>query len=91
LQKLARDEITFDSEEFARGWQSIKEEFAFMQPLYRYVEVLLNQRKALARENRKRNKSFPWRLIYPLRFIDDKLRNMRKNASKKRKATKIDE
>jgi hypothetical protein len=91
LQKLTRDEITFDSEEFMRGWQSIKEEFIFMQPLYRYVEVLLNQRKALARENRKRTKSFPWRLIYPLRFIDDKLRNMRKKASKKRKVTKIDE
>ena len=89
LQKMARDEIIFDSPEFTTAWQGIKNEFNTMKPLYSYVGSLLNRNKAVSRENRKIAKSLPWRLIYPLRLVDDALRAMRKIARKRRKLAKI--
>jgi hypothetical protein len=89
LQRLANDEITFDSHLFQNAWQSIKEEFAHMQPVYGYINTLLNRNKTLVRENRKIAKSLPWRLIYPLRLIDDTLRQLRRLIKKKRKLANI--
>ena len=85
LQRLATDEIAFDSHAFQSAWLGIKDEFALMQPVYGYINTLLNRNKTLTRENRKIAKSLPWRLIYPLRLIDDTLRQLRRLLRKKRK------
>jgi hypothetical protein len=89
LQKVAHDQITLDSPEFMAAWHGIKNEFNAMQPLYTYVGSLLNRNKAVVRENRKISKSLPWRLIYPLRLVDDALRSMRRVTRKRRKLAKI--
>ena len=89
LMKLAKDEIEFDTTEFNTEWQQIKAEFADIHPIYCYIDSLLKRNKTLVRENRIIRKSLPWKLIYPLRIVDDVLRALRRKLRKKRKFTKL--
>lgn len=80
LLRVARDEITFACEEFEFAWREIKNEFSLMYPVYQYLKKILAQNKELQREIRSINKSIPWKLVYPLRKIDNLLRARRRAA-----------
>ena len=82
LYKVAQDEISLESQEFADAWQAIMTELEKLYPVYQLLDKVLRQNKTLKRNIRQINKSFIWKLLYPLRFIDDKLRAIRvKNRS----------
>lgn len=89
LSKVAKDEIDLNSEAFESEWQSLKNEFAKLQPIYCYIDTLLKRNKELVRANRTIRKSIPWKFIYPLRLIDDLLRAFRRQTKKMRKLAKI--
>jgi hypothetical protein len=89
LSRLAKDELTFHSQEFQTAWQQIKADFATAQPMYQYVDNLIKRRKAPERNMRIIHKSIPWKFIYPLRFIDDLLRARRRAAKDQGKTASI--
>lgn len=78
LFKLAKDEISFQDEQFVQSWQVIKSEFNKIYPIYCYIDDLLKRNKEYERKFRKINKSLLWKMTYPLRLIDDKFREIRK-------------
>jgi hypothetical protein len=84
LLKLARDEWSFDSSEFQAAWQEMIIEFQRVFPIYQYFSVQEKNIRQLERELRTMRKSVLWRMLYPLRVIDDALRSRR---HKKRVAT----
>lgn len=85
LLKVARDELSLDQNEFTSEWDKIKAEYQVFCPLYSYMDDLLKRNKKYERELRTINKSLPWKMIYPFRVIDTKLRSLRKNLSQKSK------
>lgn len=85
LVKLAKDEVRFDSEEFYTAWRAIKDEFDEIYPVYCYIDTLLQKNKSLVRANRSLHRSIPWKLIYPLRIVDNFLRQYRKRARVKKR------
>lgn len=82
LYRVAQDELSFDSPEFNSSWKNIMTELEKIYPLYCLLDKVLRQNKVFKRSIRQINKSFIWKLLYPLRYIDDKLRAIRtKNRS----------
>lgn len=86
LMKLAKDELASDSDEFKSVWQGLMKEFEAIYPTYFYMDVLLKRHKILERKLRNIQKSIPWKLLYPLRVIDDALRARR---TKKRQQKRL--
>jgi O-antigen biosynthesis protein len=84
LLKIATDEITFDNQAFLSGWQNIRREFDIISPFYSYIDTLLQRNHHLTASIRTLHKSRLWKLLYPLRAIDDALRSCRKKRKKKR-------
>lgn len=80
LMTLAKDELLFDSVEFKLAWQKIKEDFAKLQPIYNYIELLHIRNKQQERELRTIRRSLPWKIIFPLRLIDNILRALRRKV-----------
>ncbi len=77
LMKIANDEIDFKSKFFADEWRAIKIELEKIYPVYRYVDRLLKENYLLKKNLRGIQKSIPWKMLYPLRKIDDALRARR--------------
>jgi hypothetical protein len=88
LLKLAKDEIKFDDQEFISTWQDIKEDLGKVYPVYRYIDTLLKRNKQLSRKIRTTHKSILWKMLYPLRIIDDALRTRRKKAREQKRLLK---
>lgn len=85
LIKVASDNLTLNSAEFRTSWQIIKNDFDKNYPIYCYIDTLLKRNKAKRRELRNIHKSIIWKLLYPVRWVDDLLRNSRaKKRTKKR-------
>lgn len=80
---LADDSIVINSDAYKQVWSSISLELQKAQPVYEYIETLRAQNKTLERELRVVQKSFPWKLIYPLRMIDDLFRRHRHRNRRK--------
>ena len=80
---MANDEITFEDQIFLQAWQSIKQEFAKLAPIYSYVDTLIQRNNALNQSLKTLHKSRLWKMIYPLRVIDNALRTHRKRLKKK--------
>jgi hypothetical protein len=86
--KVASDELTFDSSEFIRAWKTIKTEFENYYPVYCYIDTLLKRNKEAKIIIRNVQKSTLWKLLYPIRWVDDSLRKLRvKKRAKKRLLT----
>ena len=85
LTKVAKDEINFDSIAFKSAWQNIKDKFNETYPLYEFIQRLSKQNKMLEREIRTIRKSALWKLIYPLRYVEDTLRNRLRMAKRKKR------
>ena len=88
LMKVARDEMTLESKSFASAWKNIKTEFSELYPAYCYLNTLLKRNKELERELRTIRRSIPWKIILPLRIIDNSLRFFRRTLRDKRKLLK---
>ncbi|EKD71927.1 MAG: glycosyl transferase, family 2 [uncultured bacterium] len=87
VMRVARDEIQLDSDEFKTAWVAIKNEFSDISPTHAYIEQLARRNKQLERQLRTIRKSFPYKLIYPLRMIDDLLRLYRRKSKRLMKLT----
>jgi hypothetical protein len=85
LLKLAHDELSFESPAFISAWQHIQDAFVAASPLYQYIDTLLRRNKQLERRLRSTHKSILWKVIYPLRVIDDRLRLRRRKARERRR------
>ncbi len=85
LLQLSNDEMVFDSIEFHSTWRMIKAEFAKLYPIYNYIHAQHLHALQLKREIRKIRKSLPWKLIFPLRKVDDFLRFYRIKAKEARR------
>lgn len=89
FMQLARDEMRFNGDAFLSAWQEIKNEFAKVYPIYCYLHGLTKRTKQLERDLRTIHRSIPWKLIYPLRIIDDALRGRRRKSREKNRLVKI--
>ncbi|HEX4044756.1 MAG TPA: sulfotransferase [Gammaproteobacteria bacterium] len=78
MMRLAKDEIDFNSIEFQSAWQEIKQAFTVIFPAYDYTYTLLRQNRNLKRTIRAIHRSIFYRITYPLRIIENMLRNYRR-------------
>ncbi len=86
LMRLASDELVDGSAEFYALWNEIKQEFARSFPLYQYVDKQDKRTRNAERELKAIRKSVLWKMIYPLRIVDDALRARRHQARQKKKS-----
>ncbi|MEO8401826.1 MAG: hypothetical protein ABI597_08550 [Gammaproteobacteria bacterium] len=89
FMKLAKDEITFDDQAFSSEWSEFKKEFDREYPTFCYIDSLLQRNKIFERMIRTIHRSMPWKIIFPLRIIDNTLRNYRKIWRAKRRLKRV--
>jgi hypothetical protein len=77
LLRAASGEISLNDEKFTSAWQEIKATYKTIMPVHHYISALLDDEKALQRQMKKIQKSLSWKLIYPLRIVDDYFRKQR--------------
>lgn len=85
LMKLASDELSQESDAFVTAWGEIKKEFIRLYPAYCYLETLMGENKQLMKRVRMVEKSFLWKVVYPLRKAGDVFRYYRKKVKAVRK------
>lgn len=85
LSRLSKDEVTFEEQAFKTMWADIMAEFEYSLPVYSYINALMVKNKRLEREIRTIHKSVVWKLIYPLRLIDDALRKRRRKTREQKR------
>ncbi len=83
LFKVATDAISMQGIEFLSAWTAIRNEYEKMSSIYAYIDVLLERNQKLGKSIRTMHKSRLWKIIYPLRLIDDALRAHRKKRREK--------
>ena len=88
FMRLAKDELTFESSEFSNEWQIIKTEFLTSYPMYCYFDNVFKANKKLKKELQTMQRSIPWKLVYPLRLIDNFLRSRRRKARELKRLVK---
>ena len=86
LLKIAKDEITWSDTRFTLAWQEIENEFNKLSSIYSYIDTLLQRNDVLKKSMHTLHKSRLWKMIYPLRVIDDALRARRRKAKQRRLA-----
>ena len=88
LMQVAQDQIDFASASFTNEWHEIKNELKKMYPVYRYIDRLLKENHLLKKNLRRIQKSILWKMLYPLRKIDDTLRARRQKKRAENRLTK---
>lgn len=89
LMQLADDQLSFESEAFKAAWQQIHDEFTTFSPIYTYIETLFNRYKQLERNIRAIERSLPWKLIFPLRYLQEIFHHCKRSLKEKRRLEKI--
>lgn len=84
LLQAANDEITLNSDAFASSWLAIENDFEKMSPIYSYINTLILRNYLANKSMQSLHKSRLWKIIYPLRKIDDALRARRKRLKEKK-------
>lgn len=84
LLKVANDEVTLNSDEFASSWLAIENDFEKMSPIYSYINTLILRNHLANKSLQSLHKSRLWKMIYPLRKIDDALRARRKRLKQRK-------
>jgi hypothetical protein len=74
LLRVAKDEISFADVEFITTWQSILSQLENNQAFYCYIDSLLKKRDHTEKKLRSIHRSTLWKIIYPLRVIDNAIR-----------------
>lgn len=87
--QLAQDELSFTSSQFELGWRTIQVEFTNLYPTYQFIDKLLKRNKMSERQLKTIYRSVPWKLSFPLRFIDNILRNLRRRRREEKRLVKI--
>lgn len=85
LMQVARDECQLEDPAFVSAWREVCDEFTHLSPLYAYIDSLYKKNKTLTRELRTIKKTVWWRLLAPLRMIDDYLRTNRRKKREQRR------
>ena len=67
LMKVANDEITLNSEEFASRWLAIENDFEKISPIFSYIDTLIKRNYLANKSLQSLHKSRLWKIIYPLR------------------------
>jgi hypothetical protein len=88
LDLIAKDEISFDQKEFTSQWSQVKTELEKIYPMYCYIDTLLKQLNMLKRNLNTIHKSVPWKILAPIRKMDDLLRHRRKKSRESRRINK---
>lgn len=86
LLDAALHEISLTDPEFSARWDSAIQEYGKLDAIYCYIERLLYRRAELRQTLNDMQQSRLWKLIAPLRWIDDKLRAQRKRKHLQRRA-----
>lgn len=84
LWQVANDVVQLDDANFAATWQEVQAEFTSLTPLYVYMDTLIQRNNALKKSLRTLYKSRLWKLMSPLRLLDDSLRARRKRLKQKK-------
>lgn len=71
LLRISRDEIDFADTEFLHEWQTIWNAVKNNQHFYRYIDSLLKKNFEVKNELRAIHRSRLWKMIYPLRIIQN--------------------
>lgn len=88
LVRLSKDEIKFNTPEFTTEWQQIKQAFDDHYSVYCYIDSLILRSKNLKRNLRSIKRSVPWKLLYPLRMVDNVVRKLRHKMRERNKLAK---
>ena len=88
LIALAKDDIQFDSDEFTERWQPIVNTYTQLYPMYCYLDRLLKKRSMLKQNLKDMRQSIVWKLLLPLRYVENLVRE-RRRRSRLRKKTVI--
>lgn len=80
MNKLATDTMTFADDAFFVECQAVKKEFYDLYPLYQYANKVLKDNLQIEREIRTIRKSWLWKLLTPLCWLDDYLRQRRQRG-----------
>ncbi len=88
LMNIAKDEMDFQHALFQTEWTDIQLEFEKIYPVYYYIDTLLKENNQLKRTLRDIHKSVLWKMLYPIRRVDEVLRNQRQNKRGEKKLKK---
>lgn len=77
LVKLAQDELSCEDETFITAWQEIINEFEEFSMFYNYVDSLQQKITQLEKSLHRIHKSRLWKMIAPLRNLNDMFREKR--------------
>lgn len=77
LLSVAKGELSLNDDAFVKQWQQIQSQYQQILPMHDYVNALLADEKHLQRQLKKIQKSLSWKLVYPLRIVDDFFRKRR--------------
>lgn len=83
LFRVASGELSLREEAFTRAWQQIKIAYQQIAPMHQYINALLADEKKSQRQMKRIQKSLPWKLMYPLRLVDDFFRKRRTEKREK--------
>ncbi|HSW68961.1 MAG TPA: hypothetical protein VLI69_02220 [Gammaproteobacteria bacterium] len=78
---VANDELHFDDEKFTTEWKKILNHLEKDKLFYRYVDSLLKKHHQIAKKLRSIQRSTLWKMLYPLRIIQEGLRTLKTSRS----------
>jgi len=88
LVKISNDEMDFLHPDFQKEWLAIQTELEKIYPVYCYIDRLLKNNHHLKKTLRDIHKSVLWKMLYPLRRIDQTLRKRRQEKRSKNRLSK---
>lgn len=77
LLRTAKGELALNDTIFTAAWKEIKLTYQAIEPIYKYIHRIQNEKKQLERQLKAMQKSFLWKFMYPLRLVEDMLRRKR--------------
>lgn len=85
LSDLAQNKLTPQDQKFNATWRSIRDEFYQNYALLCYLDVWIKRYKNLERELRGLKRSLFWGLTIPVRYLERKIRHVRRTAKIKKR------
>ncbi len=89
LLRTASGELSLGDEAFTLAWQQLMIAYQQIEPMHQYINTILNDGKSLQRQLRQIQKSLPWKLIYPLRMVDNFFRKRRTEKREQKRWARV--
>jgi hypothetical protein len=86
LLEAAGTDTSLADPDFIARWDAAIHEYVKLDPMYAYIERLLMRRDHLKQTLQGMRQSRLWKLMAPLRWVDDTLRAQRKRKHLQRRA-----